>query len=70
MISRATLNKIEKGNPGVSLGSYATVLFVLGLEDRIADLAAAPRDAIGLALEEERLPKRIRFARPSGGSAG
>jgi hypothetical protein len=43
---------------------------VLGLEGRIADLAAAPRDAIGLALEEERLPKRIRFARPKAGTAG
>ena len=30
LISRMTLNKVEKGNPGVSLGIYATVLFVLG----------------------------------------
>ena len=29
-ISRVTLNKIEKGDPGVSLGSYAMVLFILG----------------------------------------
>ncbi|MGA3018428.1 MAG: hypothetical protein ABSF62_15010, partial [Bryobacteraceae bacterium] len=28
-ISRMTLNKMEKGNPGVSLGRYATVLFSL-----------------------------------------
>src|SRR5688572_21786091 len=63
MISRATLNKIEKGDPGVSLGSYAAVLFVLGLEGGIAELAAAARDTLGLALDEERLPKRIRFTR-------
>lgn len=31
-ISRTTLNKIEKGHPGVSLGIYALVLFVLGKE--------------------------------------
>ena len=34
-VSRTTLNKVEKGDPGVSLGIYATLLFVLGLVDRI-----------------------------------
>jgi DNA-binding XRE family transcriptional regulator len=70
MISRVTLNKIEKGDPGVSLGNYAAVLFVLGFESRIAELAAAARDTIGLNLEEERLPKRIRFARSRTGGGG
>ena len=60
-ISRTTLNKLEKGDPGVSLGSYATVLFVLGMVDRIADLADLKHDAIGLELEGEHLPKRIRL---------
>lgn len=59
-ISRTTLNKIENGNPGVSLGNYATVLFVLGLADRLADLADIRNDSVGLALEEENLPQRIR----------
>src|SRR6202522_1131969 len=47
-ISRTTLNKLEKGDPGVSLGSYATVLFVLGMVDRIADVADPKHDAVGL----------------------
>jgi hypothetical protein len=38
-ISRTTLNKVEKGDAGVSLGSYTTVLFALGMVDRPADLA-------------------------------
>lgn len=59
-ISRTTLNKLEKGDPGVSLGIYATVLFVLGLSDRLATLADVTTDAIGLELDEENLPKRIR----------
>ena len=59
-ISRMTLNKIENGEPNTALGSYATVLFVLGLEGRLADLAGAKDDQLGLRLEEERLPKRIR----------
>jgi hypothetical protein len=35
-------------------------MFVLGLAPRIADLADARTDEVGLQLEEERLPQRIR----------
>jgi len=63
-ISRTTLNKVEKGEPGVSMGTYATVLFVLGMADRLADLADPKNDSVGMTLEEERLPQRIR--RPQG----
>ena len=59
-MTRVTLNKVEKGHPGTAMASYAVVLFVLGLADRIGDLADVTRDTVGLALEEERLPKRIR----------
>ena len=62
-ISRMTLNKVEKGDPGVSLGIYATVLFVLGLSDRLGDLADIRSDTVGLELEEEHLPQRIRRSR-------
>ena len=62
-ISRTTLNKIEKGNPGVSLGNYANVLFVLGMAERLGDLADVKTDTVGLGLEEERLPQRIRKPR-------
>jgi DNA-binding XRE family transcriptional regulator len=58
-ISRPTLIKIEKGDPGVGMGTYATVLFVLGMIDKLRELACARTDEVGLALEEERLPKRI-----------
>lgn len=58
-ISRTTLVKIEKGEPGVAIGSYAIVLFVLGMTDRFADLADPRNDAVGLQLEEEHLPQRI-----------
>ncbi len=62
-ISRTTLNKIEKGDPGVSLGNYANVLFVLGMAERLGELADVKTDAVGLELEEERLPQRIRKSR-------
>ncbi len=62
-ISRMTLNKVENGDPGVSLGNYAAVLFALGLAERLGDLADVKTDAVGLELEEERLPQRIRRPR-------
>ncbi len=43
------------------MGVYASILFVLGLSERVADLADPRHDALGLALEEERLPQRIRL---------
>jgi len=62
-LSRMTLNRVEKGAPGVSMGAYATVLFVLGMADRIGTLADARTDTLGLELEEEHLPQRIRNPR-------
>ena len=62
-ITRPTLQKVERGDPGVSLGIYATILFILGLTQHLADLADVRTDEVGLALEEERLPKRIRTKR-------
>jgi transcriptional regulator with XRE-family HTH domain len=59
-ITRTTLLKVERGDPGVSLGTYATVLFILGLISKVENLADARSDEVGLQLEEERLPKRIR----------
>ncbi len=62
-ISRMTLNKIEKGDAGVHIGNYASVLFALGLSERLADLADVTHDAVGRELEEEQLPERIRLPR-------
>ena len=62
-ISRTTLNKVEKGDSGVSFGAYATVLFALGMVGRLADVADPRHDRVGLELEEEHLPERIRLSR-------
>jgi len=62
-ISRTTLVKIEKGDPGVAIGIYTTVLFVMGMVERVSDLADPRNDPVGLQLEEEHLPQRIRGAR-------
>jgi transcriptional regulator with XRE-family HTH domain len=70
-ISRMTLSRIEKGDPRTSLGAYATVLFALGMADRLADVADPRHDKVGLELEEEHLPERIRLSgRKKPGSTG
>ena len=58
-VSRPTLVRLERGDPRVSLGIFATALFVLGMHPRLADLADATHDGVGLDLEAESLPKRI-----------
>lgn len=61
-ISRPTLLSIEKGLPGVAIGSYAQVLFVLNLEKDL--LKVATDDILGRKLQDaglivkERAPKR------------
>lgn len=63
-ITRVTLLKIEKGSGGVSVSSYAQVLFVLGLEKDLLKLAGD--DPLGRKLQDaqlivkERAPKKIK----------
>ncbi len=64
-ISKPTLIRVERGDPGVSIASYATVLFVMGMADRLADLVDPRNDPVGLQLEEDNLPQRIRGGRLS-----
>jgi len=57
-ISRRTLVSVEKGLPGVAMGNYLQVLFVLGLA---ADfLKIASDDILGRKLQDANLtsPKR------------
>ena len=59
-VSRTTYQKVEKGDPKVSMGIYAMALFVLGFPDALAQIADARQDDTGLLLDAERLPKRVR----------
>ena len=66
-VSRATIGKIEKGDPTTSIGAYAAVLFVYGMTDRLSDLLDATHDLTGRQLEEENLPQRVRLPRIKNG---
>lgn len=63
-VSRDTLWRLERGDSTVALGTLATAAFVLQLHDRLANLAAPATDALALSLDEQRLPRRIRRAKP------
>jgi transcriptional regulator with XRE-family HTH domain len=52
-ISRSTLWLVEKGDPGVAMGTYLQVLFVLGLEKDVQQIAAD--DLFGRKLQDARL---------------
>ena len=52
-LSRLTIRKIEKGDPGVSIGHYLAVLSVLGLADDLARVAED--DALGRKLQDIKL---------------
>jgi transcriptional regulator with XRE-family HTH domain len=55
-VSRDTLHRLEKGDPGISLGTYLRALRVLGL-DLDLDLIARD-DVLGRKLQDEKLPRR------------
>ena len=55
-IARATLYRVEEGDPGVSIATYASVLRVLGLQ---GDLDLVGRDdVLGRKLQDLQLPTR------------
>ena len=60
-ISRPTLHSIEKGQPGVAMGSYAQVLFVLNLEKDLLKVAAD--DLLGRKLQDAKLTVKQRAPR-------
>ncbi len=52
-IDRSTLWRVEKGSPSVAIGTYMQVLFVLGLEKDV--LNVANDDILGRKLQDAQL---------------
>lgn len=59
--SRSTLQRVEEGDPAVSVGIYAAVLHALGLLGGVGLLADPALDTIGQTLAAEELPRRVRI---------
>lgn len=55
-VTRLTISKVEHGDPTVSMGIYARVLYALNLEKDITLLAAD--DALGRQLQDAELLKK------------
>ncbi len=68
--SRPSLQRIEQGDPSVSIGIYAAVLQALGFLDGLSQLADPSHDATGLALAAEKLPQRVRLRRVASDENG
>ena len=64
-IDRRSLARVEKGDPGVSMAIYATILFVLGMIDRLGDFANPANDSLGQMLADESLTSRVYASRRS-----
>lgn len=60
-VSRPTVNKVEQGDPSVSMGTYLRVLAVLGLENDLISVAAD--DVVGRRLQDAGLEKPRRAPR-------
>lgn len=62
-VSVSTLRALEAGEPGVSMGSFAMALLSLGILSRLDELGDAGQDDIGLFMDIEALPQRVRLPR-------
>lgn len=62
-VSVPTIVRLERGEPGVSLGCLAMALMVLGELRRLEELLDVSTDDAGLMLDAAALPQRIRSRR-------
>jgi transcriptional regulator with XRE-family HTH domain len=57
-LSRNTLAKMERGSPSPSLGDWYAVIWLLGLDKTLLNVADPEQDSHGKALEAARRPRR------------
>ena len=62
-VSVATVQSLESGNPGVSVGTFAMAMLALGMLPQFEKLADPSDDVIGLALDLDELPERVRVSK-------
>lgn len=64
-VSRTTLHRLEKGDPGISLNTLSMAMFVLGQLDRVTNLADLSGDDVGRMLTRRDAPQRVTRPRSS-----
>ncbi len=60
-VSKNTYSRMELGAPNVAMGAYAMALFVLGFGEAFGALIDSSRDDVGLILDTQKLPQRVRI---------
>ena len=68
-VSLSTVRRLERGAPGVALHALLDALRVLGLLGDFSALFETRNDAIGLIVQDEHLPKRVRRTHDRQGDA-
>jgi transcriptional regulator with XRE-family HTH domain len=58
-ISRATLHRLENGDPGISFNTMAMALHAIGRLDALADIADPAHDHVTMMQMREQAPRRI-----------
>lgn len=58
LVSRQTVQRLEAGDPTVSLGVLASAFFVLGFTTRLEALLSPESDTMGVSEDLARLPQR------------
>lgn len=70
-ISRATLHRLESGDPGIGVNTLAMALHALGRLDALIDIADPIHDAVTMMQLREAVPQRVgkprKSAKPEGG---
>lgn len=62
-VNVSTIRRLEAGDHGISLGVLAMALIVLGENARLGNMLDMAKDDIGLMLDNQKLPKRVRGPR-------
>jgi hypothetical protein len=62
-VSLPTLRKLEAGDPGVSLGTFVSALWMLDLSSELVAALDPSKDKLGMVLDMARMPKRVRSRR-------
>ena len=62
-VSRATLHRLEHGDPGISLNTLAMALSALGRLDLLSDLMDQSKDVVGMMVMRRDVPTRVQNPR-------
>ena len=60
MVNRKTVDRLEEGDPSVSIGIVATAFWVLGLPRRLGEAISPETDEVALQDDIRKLPRDFR----------